>query len=303
MGCYSPLSGFYSGRLTDKGKPEVIVQKRQFFEGADLRIPCGQCIGCRLERSRQWAVRCCHEASLHDENCFITLTYAPEFLPKDGSLDLRHFQLFMKKLRFEYGSGIRFFHCGEYGENFGRPHYHAILFNFNFPDRELITEEKGYREFESKALSRLWGMGICHLGEFSFESAAYVARYCTKKVNGRMAEDHYSYVDLRTGELIRRKPEYCTMSRRPGIGFGWFEKFSSDVFPKDSFHLNGKELRPPKFYDRKLEELDLDLMNEIRLRRIENLDFSDSSRKRLTAKEAVAQAQFKQFAKRRFEGD
>lgn len=208
-----------------------------------IDLPCGQCVGCRLERSRQWAVRCVHEASLHEKNCFITLTYNKENLPADQSLDVKHFQDFMKRLRFKYGPKIRFFHCGEYGENFGRPHYHACLFNHDFSDKILWSERQGCKLYRSQELEEIWGKGYATVGEVTFESAAYVARYIMKKITGDKAEKHYE----------GKKPEYTTMSRRPGIAKGWIEKYTTDVYPSDNLVLRGKEMKPPKFYDNYFE--------------------------------------------------
>lgn len=243
MPCYHPLSAFRS-----QDRSIVFKEPRNSLES--LRLPCGQCVGCRLERSRQWAIRCVHEASLYQDNCFITLTFSQEHLPANMSLDVSYFQKFMKRLRKRYGSGVRFYHCGEYGERFGRPHYHACLFNFDFPDKYFWRRSKeGHPIFRSPSLEALWPFGLSEVGTVTFQSAAYVARYIMKKVNGRDADDHYSFVDPTTGEIFSRKPEYTTMSRRPGIGKGWFDKFSSDVYPSDVVIMNGKRMRPPRYYD------------------------------------------------------
>lgn len=213
-------------------------------------LSCGKCIGCLLERSRQWAVRCVHEASLYDSNCFITLTYDEEHLPKGWSLDKEAFQKFMKRLRKRFGSGPRYFMCGEYGENFGRPHYHACLFNHDFPDKyHWRTSERGDRIYRSPILEALWPFGLSEIGEVTFESAAYVARYVMKKVTGDAAAEHYKRVDPRTGELFDIVPEFTTMSRRPGIGRPWLDKFMSDVYPSDFVVVRGVKMKPPKYYD------------------------------------------------------
>lgn len=214
-----------------------------------LDLPCGQCIGCRLERSRQWAMRCYHEASMYEENCFITLTYNDEHLPENKSLDVAHFQKFMKRLRKRFGAGIRFFHCGEYGEKYFRPHYHACLFNFDFPDKKLWKVNNNHRLYISESLSELWPFGFSTIGDVTFESAAYVARYIMKKVTGDAADSHYERVCLETGEVFNLKPEYTTMSRRPGIGKPWFDKYHKDVYPSDFVVINNKKLKPPKYYD------------------------------------------------------
>ncbi len=198
-----------------------------------IQLPCGQCSGCRLERSRSWAVRCVHEASLHDENCFITLTFNNHYLDPIGSLDKRTFQLFMKRLRKEIAPGkVRFFHCGEYGSKMKRPHHHACLFGFDFPDKWLFDTREGVDLYRSPMLERLWPFGFSTIGEVTFESAAYVARYISKKINGELAPAHYARVDHKTGEMFSILPEYITMSLRPGIAGAWFDKFEGDVFPR-----------------------------------------------------------------------
>jgi len=244
--CYHPLDCFFvvSGQT---GKLAV----RFSGDGEPGQVPCGQCIGCRLERSRQWAARCMHEASLQDDNCFITLTYDDEHLPSDGSLVKHHFQDFMKRLRRRFEPRrFRFFHCGEYGEQLHRPHYHALLFGLCFEDGELFSERDGARLFVSPLLNATWGKGFATFGEVTFESCAYVARYCVKKVNGEKAFFHYISPD---GVML--EPEYCTMSRRPGIGREWYDEFSGDVFPSDEVIMRGKVLKPPRYYQ-KLYQID-----------------------------------------------
>lgn len=255
-----------------------------------MEVPCGQCIGCRLERSRQWAIRCVHEASLHDANCFITLTYNNANLPSDGSLDLDHFQRFMKRLRKKHGE-VRFFHCGEYGSSLGRPHYHACLFGFDFADKKLWkVTESGSRLYRSESLEQLWPYGYSSIGDVTFESAAYVARYIMKKVTGKKAEEHYNGL----------KPEYTTMSRRPGIASGWFEKFSSDVYPRDEIIIRGKKMKPPRFYDSQFEVLDPDAMSDIKVRRKKQAKkrSADNTYDRLEVRRKVKESQIKSLIRR-----
>lgn len=274
MPCYKPLPykvGDFNP-VTNKLSKPLVLQRTQFnLESTSLRLPCGRCVGCRLERSRQWAVRCVHEASLYEDNCFITLTFNNASLVEmcpDGSLDVRHFQLFMKRLRKRFGDGIRFFHCGEYGEKFGRPHYHAILFNFDFHDKYLWKENNGYKLYRSPTLEALWPFGHSSVGTATFESAAYVARYIMKKITGDAAVDHYlSKPDFETGEIFKLKPEYTTMSRRPGIAAGWYEQFKDDVHSRDSVVLRGREMMPPRFYDSRFELTNPEEFEDLKVRR------------------------------------
>lgn len=284
MACFHPLHGF---RASAGG----ITWNRSESTGLPMKVACGQCIGCRLERSRQWAVRCVHEASLHEENCFLTLTYADDKLPADGSLDKSAFPGFMKRLRRRHeDTRIRYFHCGEYGERFSRPHYHACIFGFDFADKVLWTERNGLPVWRSPLLEELWPLGISEIGTLTFESAAYVARYITKKVTGSRAEEHYSYVDTETGEIREREPEYVTMSRRPGIGHGWFDSFANDVFPADEVVVRGQRSRPPRYYDLQLERADPEQLAGIKRKRAKGRNRGEERAERLQVRELCTKA-------------
>lgn len=294
MACYHLITAYYSKNTNASGKRSLVFNPSQALHpDTPVQIPCGQCVGCRLERSRQWAMRCLHEASLYDDNCFITLTFSPEALSKREnpmSLDVRDWQLFMKKLRKKYGKKIRFFHCGEYGEQNRRPHYHACIFNFDFPDKKLWKISNGCRLYTSEILNTLWPYGFSTIGDVTFESAAYCARYIMKKVNGQKAEEHYEWVDEETGEIRPLKPEYTTMSRRPGIAKDWFDKYKSDIYPSDYITVNGKKCRPPKFYDVQLEKnypFEFDEIKDKRLRKINQND-PENSDERLEVKEKIS---------------
>lgn len=285
MPCFHPLKAF---RGRHNGAP--VFTRPVDYPAIALDLPCGQCIGCRLERSRQWAVRCMHEASLHEDNCFITLTYDDAHLPSDGSLVKSDFQKFCKRLRKKVGP-FRFFHCGEYGENFSRPHYHACIFGFDFPDRKVFKESAGSVIYTSALLEDVWSRGFCTVGNLTFESAAYVARYVLKKVNGDEADEHYMRVD-QYGEIHRVEPEYVTMSRRPGIGKGWFERWSNEVYPCDEVVSRGFPARPPRYYDNLMVEIDPAVMEAVKAeRKLRIADVAhDCTEARLRVREKCAQA-------------
>jgi hypothetical protein len=194
----------------------------------------------------------------------------------------------MKRLRFEKGSTknnpIRFFHCGEYGEKFGRPHYHAIIFNCNFNDRKPIQGQKNLST--SEQLKRLWGKGHVSIGDVTFQSASYVAGYVQKKINGKQKEEHYRRVDPKTGETWVLQQEYATMSRRPGIAGHWFTKYKKDIYPKDELHINGVPMRPPKYYDNLFKEQDPSTMEKIKKNRTKAMQKTAH----LRTPEALAQA-------------
>lgn len=261
--CFSPLTGYRAKTVNEKtGKRRIVFNPNEGFADLPIEVPCGQCIGCKLERSRQWAIRCMHEASMHDENIFITLTYAPEHLPASGSINRKHFQTFMKKYR-QYlwrkrkkgtqGTKIRYYHCGEYGENFGRPHYHALIFGHDFPDKIHVSGDEEHKLFKSKELDKIWGLGSTLIGAVTFDSAAYVARYVMKKISGPNAREHYEHINKQTGEITDLEPEYTTMSRRPGIGREWYEKYKKEVYPDDFVIVNGRKMKPPKYYQQFFE--------------------------------------------------
>lgn len=258
------MTGFYSKVIGKTGKRGITFNRDLSHTGVPLKIPCGQCAGCRLEKSRQWAMRCLHEKRLHNRNCFATLTYDNEHLPPGGTLVKRDLQLFMKRLRKAKHDGIRFYACGEYGDINKRPHYHVLLFNLDFDDkRQVGTNRRGDRYYDSNELRNLWSMGHVLLGDVTFDSAAYVARYVMKKITGDKADAHYTVMDQH-GELISRLPEFTVMSRRPGIGTGWFEKYGTETYNHDNCIVNGKPVRPPRFYDGKFELVDKARLDELK---------------------------------------
>lgn len=289
MPCYHPISGWYASVKNETGKRSIVFDRNQACVDRPVSLPCGRCIGCRLERSRQWAMRCVHEASLYKDNCFITLTYNKENLPTNGSLIKSDYQLFMKRLRKFLCAGgqakrVRFFHCGEYGDKYQRPHYHALLFGYDFKDRYYWrTSEAGSECYRSPSLEKLWTLGNSELGDVTFESAAYVARYVVKKRTGAKANEYYK----------GRLPEYCTMSRRPGIGMAWFEKYKADVFPHDFVVVrSGVRCKPPKFYTGKYELTNPEDCARIKLERVDRAKADrNNSPERLEVRELVKQNQ------------
>lgn len=217
-----------------------------------------------------------HEASLHTRNSFITLTYAPEHLPKNGTLVKEDFKLFMKRFRKKIApEKVRYYMCGEYGEKNGRPHYHAILFGYQFPDLEKLKQKGDTIYYTSVMLAKLWGKGHVVIGNVTFDSAAYVARYCMKKITGKKAEEINPETGLRhyerlndEGEIVEIEPEYANQSRRPGIAMEWFKKYGGDLYPKDYVTFKGQKFKPPSYYDTKMEEIDEALMESIKKDRV-----------------------------------
>lgn len=252
MSCFHPITAYrappgFQARGANFGGI-VFDDRLSNIEGVEkLKLPCGRCVGCRLEKSRQWAMRIVLEQQMHDASCFITLTYNDEHLPTNKSLDQEDVTLFLKRLRkyldTDYGKKVRYFYCGEYGSQLGRPHYHLCLFGFDFSKTRKFYKwtPSGDALYIDSELEKIWGKGFCPIGSLTFDSAAYTARYILKKLNGDIADEHYQ----------GRKPEFICMSRMPGIGADWLKKYSSDVYSKDYIHLrNGIKARPPKYFDR-----------------------------------------------------
>lgn len=296
MTCYNPLQAWQPLNKT-LSKKLVFKDKCPGIGYREIQVACGQCIGCRLKRSREWGIRCIHEASLYDKNCFITLTYNKFNLPVGNSLVLEHFQLFMKRLRKKFGEGIRFYHCGEYGENYGRPHYHAILFNHDFEDKELWINN-GHKLYRSRDLEKLWTYGFSSIGSVTLESACYVARYILKKQLGPDSDKHYEYCDPDSGELLYRKKEYTTMSRRPGIGKNFFDLYYNDIYPNDEITIAGKKhtFQPPRYYDGLYELIDADQFEGIKQNRIIKAESNPSDNLlRLSQREKCKKLQIKKL--------
>lgn len=337
MSCFKPVTAVITSNLNKNGKR--IISFNTGVDGIPTQIPCGGCIGCRLDYSREWATRITHEAQLHDDNCFLTLTYNDDNIPRDGSLVKSHVQKFIKRLRhhleapyclidenlqpvyykrgkkkgtIKYGRAtvekIKYYYCGEYGDKNNRPHYHAIIFNYNFNDwLYLHTTSNGSDIYTSPTLEKLWGHGFVTIGTVTFESAAYIARYCMKKINGKMADiinkktglKPYERSETIYGELVeiyKVLPEFSDMSRRPGIGSDWFTRYKSDCYPKDFTTVRGMRIKPPKYYDKLLEQVDPDMHDQIKNGRLMSAFLSnEGDESRLTARRKVKEAQYKKL--------
>ncbi len=325
MPCYTPLTSYKGTEFHASGKRKRVFSKAIALTGIPELIACGQCSGCRLERSRQWAIRCMHEASLHEDNCFITLTYDDEHVPAYGSINKKDFQKFIRALRKKFrDQKIRYYECGEYGEKFGRPHYHACLFGFEFPDRKLwkagetkktekvfingvqTTRQLAMPEkltddlYTSEILNEIWGKGYTQIGAVNFKSAAYCARYIMKKINGPQKEEkdpdsglsHYERLDEFTGEIVELEPEYTTMSLKPGIGGDWYKKYKNDLFPDDFCVVNGKKVKGPKYYDSLYEIERPEEMQRIKAKRVASARerWRDNTPKRLAVRKVCAES-------------
>lgn len=303
MACYHPLTAWRSKDVNPaSGKRGLVFQEKYGMDNSQLEVACGQCVGCRMDNARNWATRIMHERRSHDLCTFLTLTYDNHNLPSPPSLDKKHFQLFMKRLR-KYiwqtnpdNPKIKYYMCGEYGGNTRRPHYHAIIFGLDFADKTFVKFTKNQDKlYKSEKLNELWGLGYCWIGSVSYASAGYCARYCIKKVNGQMAEDHYSYVNTQTGEIAVLAKEYMACSNR--LGLDHFLEHHEEMYRHDYVIVNGHQAPIPKYYDVKLGEIDPEKLEQIKEERVKRakLRKEDNTRERLEVREEVKKAQVKQL--------
>ncbi len=260
-----------------------------------ISIPCNKCLSCKLAYASQWGIRITHEASLHESNSFVTLTYDQESLPDShlfpgGNLRKTDIQKFLKRLRKNldryHNTKIRYYLCGEYGEHSQRAHWHLIIFGWDFPDKTYWRKGKCNDVlYRSKQLEELWPFGQSEIGQVSNTSANYVAGYVTKKISGPPAEAHY----------YGRTPEFSSMSLHPGIGKNWYLKYHSDIYPSDQVIIEGNPRLPPNYYDRLHTLANPSQMETIKNKRVERAleNILEQADERLFAKNAVKTAQQK----------
>lgn len=266
MPCYRPYLGFQA----PSGK--VYFKPDRNFEWKQIPIPCGKCLGCRLEYSRQWALRCVKEAKYHERNCFITITYSDDYLPKRG-VSKKHIQDFFKRLRRRLGYhnliddqiGLRYFLCGEYGSTTYRPHYHAIVFGYKPFDLVYFGFDQDTKQeiYISPWLSSVWGMGNVIVGQnVTFETCAYVARYVMKKLE----------VDSKNDEFYKNfNKDFILCSRRPALGYKFFAENQREIERLDKVLIrDGVQCLPPRYYSRKIKESNPEKYEEIKQKRIDN---------------------------------
>ena len=268
MPCYHPVQGYRKENGQWTGKDAIWPHMYP-----PMTRPCGYCTGCRFKQQQQWTVRCLNEQTTHNEtSSFITLTYNQQQLPAHAGLDYTHWQKFIRSLKKRNnGKSIRYFGVGEYGDNFGRPHFHAILFGHHFDDKIPLLGNKTKNLYRSQSLQSAWctsdqePRGYVSVGDVTPESISYVCGYVQKKIYGQMQGEHYKYIDLKTGEQTAHKPdkyqwlrapEKAFMSRRPGIGSDYYDRYHSDMYrmQNNCIHLNGKEIAVPSYYNNKFKK-------------------------------------------------
>ena len=264
MPCYYPVEGYSrpNGQWTSIDEDNYPHSTR----------PCGMCTGCRFKKQQEWTVRNMNEASHWGKNnCFITLTYKDDQLPENNSLDYTHWQKFIRSLKKRNkGKTIRYFAVGEYGDQRGRPHFHALLFNHRFTDLTPLQGRGMKNLYKSKKLQEAWvtadqqPRGYVSVGDVNVKTASYVSGYVFKKIfkhNDPEYTSAYQSIDPQTGKysdngICLREPEKPLMSRRPGIGYPFYKKFHSDMYRMDGdciHDLEGRKFPIPHYYDTKFK--------------------------------------------------
>lgn len=245
VSCYDPQNVMV-GRKRDDGRPRIYQP---------MTVNCGRCLGCRTKQARDWSFRLIHESYTKSSAFYLTLTYAPEYLPENGSLEPEEFRKWLKRLRKRSRGRISYYGCGEYGDITGRPHYHAIVLGSDlFLDRLELGRRDGYKLYQSDTLDKTWPQGFVELQGMSYGAAAYVAGYVRKKVSKSVDPDAYERVKADSGELVEIEPEFSSVSRRPAIGREWIRRMWREVYPRDHLRMNGFEFRPPRYYDKWMDE-------------------------------------------------
>lgn len=285
MGCLSPV---------DVKRPDWAVFRKY------MAVPCGRCVGCKLERRRNWTIRIMHEAQMHLENCFLTLTYRDADLvygARQATLVKTDLQKFWKRLRKELKKNVRYFACGEYGEQRSRPHYHACLFGADFEDKAVHSVSGDIVLYTSSRLDGIWNHGHCTVGALTPGTAAYTAGYILDKKLGK----ERVYYDAQGIE-----PEFLVMSRGGrsgrGIGSGWFDKYAGDVYPADRVVLEGgSKTRPPRYYDNLRKEQfpeEMEVLKAERLKKMEETPMEERLSLRMMQKIKFQEARVKTFSKK-----
>lgn len=318
MACYEPIIAWeIKGATTETGKKIITFQEPTPTTPAEIiYLPCGKCIGCRLDYSRMWMARISKEASLYPNNAFLTLTYNPKNLPIKETINTetgelitgnplvkKHVQQFIKKLRREYEyhfnkKGIRYYACGEYGGRTRRPHYHIALFNTDttaFGDIKVIgTNQQGDALYTSEKIEKIWGKGFITIGDLTPQSAAYIARYMLKKQKGDGKEWYYESQGIIS--------EYTTMSVKPGIARTWYEKHKEEYWLSDRIVISQRNKKPttvktPEYFDKLLEQEDPERLKSIKQQRQERLQKAKRLKQSKTTMTEWEQLKIEQKAK------
>lgn len=260
--------------------------KKALAEGEIQLIPCNQCLQCRIQYAAAWAARCELESQYHKDNYFVTVTYDDQHLPIHNMIEDSQYkgvvnplamlegrtverptlckkdhQDFIKRLRITaqrkglLEENFKYYMCGEYGDRYGRPHYHYILFGLKIPDLTWYKSGKGYDHYKSEWLQKIWGQGLVDIGSVTYLSCQYVARYVVKKRKGQEAQ-FYKKAGI--------APEFVQMSLKPAIGGRYWEEHRDEIYRGDQIYLkSGRTIKPPRYFDMQEDAAQLEFEKDI----------------------------------------
>lgn len=245
---------------------------------------------------------------MHQRNSWVTLTYAPEHLPPYGTLSRQDYKKFLKDLRNRVSpTRFKYMGVGEYGSESKRPHYHIMLFGLDFPDMyHWRKSPTGDPLFRSEQLETIWTKGHAEIGAVEYNTAAYTAKYCEKRITGKgldlIQDDGLRiYERLTHHGIVEVEPEFNTQSNKRGLGYTWFQKYWESVFPCDFVVVQtrtGYKIKsPPDYYLQLLREDHPEIYAKVKLARIEKGEEHalDSTEARLAVREGVAWRKAKMF--------
>lgn len=247
--CTSPLVAYPS---PSGGRPSFV--RPPGHSGRILELPCGQCLHCRIGREREWSTRLMHEALFYPGlSWFVTNTFAPEFALPDASVSKETGALYLKRCRHAFGA-IRYMQRAEYGERTHRAHYHYALFGPDLTDlRPARRNERGDQLYTSATLEKLWPYGFVEVAPLDAGSARYMSRYLVRSFKGEGLRP-WDFVSP-DGVITEREPPFISMSRRPGIGRRYVERYGHELGAGDFVVVDGRKSPTPGYYHRVLEDL------------------------------------------------
>ncbi len=294
MPCYHPIDVFVTSNKISSPRT----------------VPCGACIGCRSNQARDWAIRILHESRMHETSWFLTLTYKDEEIPQHGTLYPEDLRILLKNLRGDLPpKQFSYYACGEYGGDTERPHYHAAVYGPDFLDKYPHPNDGPHPVWRASTLEDHWKYGHSEFSTITAKSASYIAGYVRKKIGKKANPEHYTRLDPDTGELIKFHPEFSRMSLKPAIGNRWIQKYWEDVYPRDFVVMDGKEFKPPRYYDKWMDQTHKNqecglascvdhqrIMFDVKIQRDQKAKHIPEEK--IAAKEKIHEARWKLFEKR-----
>lgn len=268
MACFHQLPAWRSRSLTGERRFGITFQKSEAWTDLPMNLPCGKCIGCRIQRAQEWGTRVMNELKAAGPSAFVTLTYDDEHLPPGGTLVPNDLKLFWLRLRRKHDKPFRYFACGEYGDKTNRPHYHAVVFGYWPQHRVRIPGERNTPMYRSDELDRLWPHGQARLSPVTRENAVYIAKYTLGKYDEQGQPRDFG----------QRRAPYLTMSTHPGIGHYYAREHARALARFGGVRQRGGTLAAvPRYYVKVLARHEPNLADGLKRRRIEKMQLNTES--------------------------